>query len=135
MREELYKDLKRVLCDIEGVKHVDLWNHNVDFIEQEAAWERPAVFIEFQPIRWDSIVTGCEYRAKATINLHVVTDWTEESNIEQFRLLNDIQLRVAGMSGESYADFDLVSSITNHNHEDIVENIETYSCVGFRSIY
>ena len=27
-------------------------------------------------------------------------------------------------------EFDIDSSATNHNHEDIVENIETYTCVG-----
>lgn len=26
--------------------------------------------------------------------------------------------------------FDLVESQTNHNHEDIVENIEVYQCVA-----
>ena len=41
-----------------------LWNHNVEFIEQEENWERPAVFVEFCPIRWNAIVDGVEYRAE-----------------------------------------------------------------------
>ena len=32
-----------------AIKHIDLWNHNVEFIEQEEYWERPAVFIDSGP--------------------------------------------------------------------------------------
>ena len=35
MRKELYAVLKAAMEKIEAVKHVDLWNHNVEFIEQE----------------------------------------------------------------------------------------------------
>ena len=52
MRKEIYRAICAALQDIDGtpVKHVDLWNHNVEFIEQEEAWDRPAVFVEFAPI-------------------------------------------------------------------------------------
>lgn len=38
VREELYNAIKRHLRDIPAIKYIDLWNHNVEFIEQEAAW-------------------------------------------------------------------------------------------------
>ena len=47
MRKELYKALCERLKTVDNVKHIDLWNNNVEFIEQESAWQRPAVFIEF----------------------------------------------------------------------------------------
>ena len=159
MREELYSKLKgrlEALCiDVDGVyfdaaaeymidtdsieqdraiKHIDLWNHNVDFLEQEAPWPRPAVFIEFVPFKWHAIVPGVEYRAQPLINLHVVTDWAEQKDIGEFRLLDKIHEQLAGLEGESFMEFDIDSSATNHNHEDIVENIETYTCVGFRHL-
>jgi len=31
-------------------------------------------------------------------------------------------------------EFDLVESRTNHNHEEIVENIESYQCVAIKSL-
>ena len=52
-----------------------MWNRNVEFIEQEEGWERPAVFVEFGPIQWKPIVNGVEYRAEPQITLHIVTDW------------------------------------------------------------
>lgn len=160
MREELYRKLKsrlEALCiDVDGVyfdamaedmidayciekdrviKHIDLWNHNVEFIEQETPWERPAVFIEFVPFKWNAIMPGVEYRAEPLINLHVVTDWVDqESDIGHFRLLDKIHELLAGMSGKTFMELDIDSSTTNHNHEEIVENIETYTCVGFRRL-
>lgn len=160
MREELYKTIKarlEALCmDAEGVyydataenlidtdpiekeraiKHIDLWNRNVEFIEQEIPWERPAVFVEFLPFRWNAIATGVEYRAEPQVNLHVVTDWVEqESDLEAFRLLDRIHEQLADLSGETFMDFDIAASSTNHNHEEILENIETYSCTAFRHL-
>lgn len=157
MREELYRKLKtrlEALCvnaageyyerpdeaDMDdelyprAIKHIDLWNHNVEFLEQEAPWPRPAVFIEFVPFKWHAVVSGVEYRAQPLINLHVVTDWAEQKNIGEFRLLDKIHEQLAGLEGENFMEFDIDSSATNHNHEDIVENIETYTCVGFRHL-
>lgn len=134
VREELYNAIVDCLCGISEIKHIDLWNHNVEFIEQETAWARPAVFIEFAPIQWSPVVHGLEYRGAVTVKLHVVTDWTAESNIEQFRLLHKIHRALADMEGETFGECDLTASATNHNHEEIVENIETYTCVGLRSL-
>ena len=157
MREELYHKLKtrlEALCvnaageyyerpdeaDVDdelypcAIKHIDLWNHNVEFLEQEAPWPRPAVFIEFVPFKWHAVVPGVEYRAQPLINLHVLTDWAEQNDIGEFRLLDKIHKLLAGLEGENFMEFDIDSSATNHNHEDIVENIETYTCVGFRHL-
>ncbi len=118
-----------------AIKHVDLWNHNVEFIEQEDAWDRPAVFIEFVPFKWNAIVPGVEYRAQPRVNLHVVTDWSgKDSDAGQFRLLDKIHELLAGLEGNTFMEFDIEGSSTNHNHEDVVENIETYTCVGFRHL-
>lgn len=134
VREELYTRIAARLATIAEIKHVDLWNHNVEFIEQETAWERPAVFIEFAPIQWSPIVHGVEYRGAVTVNLHVVTDWNAGSNTDQFDLLHRIHMALSNMAGMTFGEFDIVASATNHNHEEIVENIETYTCVGIRSL-
>ena len=125
------------------VKHIDLWNHNVEFIEQETNWERPAVFVEFCPIRWKEIAAGVEYRADARVNLHIVTDWEgsasvgsdfKEEALEVFDLPELIHESLACLSGEKFFDLDLVESQTSHNHEEIVENIEVYQCVAVKRL-
>lgn len=126
-----------------AIKHIDLWNHNVEFIEQEENWERPAVFVEFQPIRWNAIQNSVEYRAEPIVNLHVVTDWQGsssadseflEKSLEVFDLLEAMHLQLACRRGKTFLEFDLVESDTNHNHEEIIENIETYQCVAIKSL-
>lgn len=117
-----------------AVKTVDLWNHNVEFIEQEVPWQCPAVFVEYGDLEWREWLSGEEYRAPATINLHVVTEWDPECGIGQFRLLDKIHETVMGLSGDKFVELDIQSSQTNHNHEQLVENIETYKCVARRLI-
>lgn len=145
MRKELYSMLCDRLKEVGGgaIRHIDLWNHNVEFIEQEESWARPAVFVEFRPIKWNAIVNGVEYRAEPEVALHVVTDWTgsvsdgspfKEESLEVFDLLEEIHAALACMEGETFMEFDLVESDTNHNHEDIVENIEVYQCVAYKSL-
>ena len=145
MRKELYNLLCKELKEVgDGmIRHIDLWNHNVEFIEQEENWARPAVFVEFCPIRWKAIVSGVEYRAEPEVRLHIVTDWKgaasvdspfREEALEVFDLPELIQERLTCMEGETFKVFDLVESQTNHNHEDIVENIEVYSCVAIKRL-
>ena len=118
-----------------AIRHIDLWNHNVEFIDQETPWERPAVFIEFEPIHWVSIVPGLQYRSEGRVKLHIVTDWTDDvSGIKMLDLPEAIQAALYGLEGDSFTDLTLAESHTNHNHEDIVENIEVYSFVTFRNI-
>ena len=122
-----------------AIKHIDLWNQNVEFIEQETAWGRPAVFIEFEPIHWNSIVPGIEYRADARVSLHIVTDWASTVGDESdgsgkfFELPDKIHDVLAGLEGDNFKDFTLEESLTNHNHEEIVESIEVYSFIAFKS--
>lgn len=125
------------------IKYIDLWNHNVEFIEQEENWDRPAVFVEFCPIQWQAIQNGVEYRAEPTVNLHVVTDWQgssasdsafREESLEVFDLLDEIHRALSCMAGETFMAFDLVGSRTNHNHDALIENIESYECVAIKRL-
>ena len=143
MRKELYNLICQKLGEIEEIKHIDLWNHNVEFIEQEENWARPAVFVEFCPIQWNAIAPGVEYRAEPQVKLHIVTDWEgsadagsqfKEEALKVFDLVDTIHRKLACLDGETFMQLDLVESQTNHNHEDIVENIEMYQCVAIRSL-
>lgn len=143
MRKEIYKMLCERLGNIPEIKYIDLWNHNVEFIEQEDNWERPAVFVELCPINWEATVAGMRYVTEAKVNLHVVTDWLgssaansdqREESLTVFDLLEKIHTALADVDGEHFKEFDISNSTTNHNHEDILETIETYSYVGYREL-
>ncbi len=159
MRKELYKAIadRLFLIAADGsmidpeveeqperlIKHVDLWNHNVEFLDQEQPWERPAVFVEFTPIVWETIKPDREYRSKPVVNLHIVTDWAGDASAGS-ELQDDalavldysgiIHKALQGLEGEHFNRFDLAETHTNHNHDEIVESIEVYKCVAERKL-
>lgn len=127
MRKELFNAVKAKLsADVPEVKHIDLWNHNVEFIEQEDMWERPAVFVEFGKIEWSPFQGGSR-RGSGTVAIHLVTDWTEGGHDAAFDLSHCVYKALEGLSGESFNGLSLTETNTNHNHEEILESIDTYA--------
>lgn len=137
MRKELYKALCECLKGIgdSEIKHIDLWNRNVEFIEQEEAWERPAVFVEYGPIKWDPYVGGKLQRGNGMVKLHIVTDWNgsaaadspdRDTALEAWDLSEKIQQALEGLSCDRVNALWLEETHTNHDHEEIVESIDVY---------
>ena len=55
-------------------KHCDLWNRQVEFLEQETPFETPAVFVEFTNIEWRTLGQHVQ-EADLTVRFHIVTPW------------------------------------------------------------
>lgn len=149
MRKEFYLAVSERLLSIEGepIKYVDLWNNNVEYIEKETGWPRPAVFVEFRPVMWERMTTrgANEYQARAEIRLHIVTDWNgsassehsdeaRQQTIEALDLSEQIHAALLGLTGEHFGDLEIQATLTNHNHEELVENVEVYNVTFVRSI-
>lgn len=125
-RRELYAAIKSAIGRVDKVKHIDLWNHNVEFIEEEAGWARPAVFVEFGAIVWQPY-TGGGYRGEGSVRLHVVTDWVEGGQEAAWDLIEKIRAAMEDVAGDGFHGLRLAETVTNHNHEDILESIEGYA--------
>ena len=79
MRREIFEKICREVAMLEGpdgerlIKHVDLWNRNVEFAVEDEVWPRPAVFVEFGVIDWrhDRPAPGkrCSMRCSAELSL------------------------------------------------------------------
>ena len=104
MRSFFYLQLQErleQLPDRQGVPAVrtyDLWNEQVDFIEEEEPFDMPAVFLEFMPYKWTTL-SGAVQQAAVTVRLHVVTPWKgssrkgsryQQQSLERFSLLEEI---------------------------------------------
>ena len=121
---------------VSAIRHIDLWNHNVEFIEQEESWGRPAVFIEFSPIVWENRTKSIgDYTGTFTLHLHVVTDWSGSSSSESsfleeslsvFSLLEAIDESVCNLLAPAVKRLRLTGSVTNHNHAELNESVERY---------
>lgn len=134
IRTELYKNIMAALMDAGTAAYVDLWNQNVEFIEQEAAWPRPAVFVEFGPVSWAPYKEGL--RGSGSVRLHTVTDWEGDSSsasagldapLESFAVQERVIRAVEGVRCVNVSALRLCETLTNHNHEDIVESISVFA--------
>ncbi len=127
MRKELFNAIKaKLTTDVPEVRHIDLWNHNVEFVELEDGWERPAVFVEFGDIEWSQFQGGGQ-RGKGVVNIHLVTDWAEGGHDAAFDLGRKVHFALDGLGGEDFNGMALVATRTNHNHEEILESTDSYA--------
>lgn len=127
MRKELFNAIKAKLAsDVPEVQHIDLWNHNVEFVEQEEGWARPAVFVEFGKIEWSPFQGGSQ-RGKGLVTIHLVTDWAAGGHDAAFDLCHQVHTALDGLSGDDFNGMALVETNTNHNHEEILESIDCYA--------
>ena len=122
------------------VKHFDLWNEQVEFIEQEEPFGILAVFVEFRPVRWATL-GGMVQQADVDIRLHIVTRWKGSAKdgslfltdaLERFDLLDRIDRCLFNLQeaegGTSFCMFRRTGSSTNHDHDELVEDIADYTC-------
>lgn len=140
MRKQLYLaiiDRLKQIKDENGepkIKHFDLWNEQVTFIEQEEPFDLPAVFIEFLPIQWRTANDGTQ-TAEVQFRLHIITPFKgaagdgsmyQTEALELFDLLDNVNKVMFKMSGDYFRSTLRVRSDTNHNHEELIESLETY---------
>lgn len=140
MRKQLYLSIIERLKEIKDmngeplIRHFDLWNEQVVFLEQEEAFEFPAAFIEFLPVRWKQLNDGTQ-EAAIQFRVHIVTDFKgssadgsayQKNALELFDLLDQVNANLSGMKGENFRGMFRIESSTNHNHEEVIESLETF---------
>lgn len=128
MRKNLFEALKaKITADVPEVQHIDLWNRNVEFIEQEDNWARPAVFVEFGTIDWSPFIGGRLRRGSSTLLLHLVTDWNEDGYATAFDLSSRLHRALEGLEGQYFGPLALTQTMTSHDHEELLESIDVYA--------
>ncbi|MCM1035551.1 MAG: hypothetical protein NC038_05585 [Paludibacter sp.] len=143
MRKTLYKQITAALEMLPEIAHIDLFNNQLTYSEGEQPFLTPAVLIEFDAIEWRHLLHGVR-EAAIQIHLHVITDsrvspWAE--NIKVFDLLDRINHTLHGLhamdeNGSIMDALTLAQSSTDHDFDELQDNIETYQChVTDRSAY
>ncbi len=140
MRKQLYLDIKNKIKaikddnDLQLIKHFDIWNQQVDFLEAETPFEYPAVFIEFEPIQWQTQANRVQ-QAELLVKIHIVTRWfaqtadyspTEDISLNYLDIPDKIFIAIQGTATTNSGGLMRISSIVNHNHGDILDSIEVY---------
>lgn len=137
MRRMLYERIcAKLQKDLPEVKHYDLWNENMDNLDQGGIFDTPAVFLEFDPISFTSQARGIP-RCPITLTLHVITRYTPQrptrsgyapEALQHLELLERIEMALIGLSGEGFSALQLVSAELGHNHTALQNHLERFTC-------
>lgn len=136
MRKQIFKAIADAVAAVPGVGFVDLWNNQVQTLNGGTAFPLAAVFIEFETVEWKQQNMGAR-RGALAVRLHVVTravathghnDPRINDALAVFDLLDNINAAMQAMRGANFSGFMLTASATNHDHAEIVENVERYIC-------
>lgn len=136
MRKQIFKAIAGGVAAVPGVAFVDLWNNQVQTLNGGSAFPLPAVFIEFEAVEWKQQNMGAR-RGALAFRLHVVTravvtHGINDSRIDEalavFDLLDDIATTMQGLRGNNFSGIMHTTSATNHDHAELVENVERFIC-------
>lgn len=121
-----------------AINHVGLWNENTTRLTQLRPFSPPAVFIEFYPITWGELGRNAVH-GDMVIRLHIVTATLAQTDtpyraeaLQRFRLIRAIKAAfvnfggAADKEGRSFSRFKYYGSSTDHNHEQICEDLEEW---------
>lgn len=119
-------------------KHFDLWNQNVEFIEEETPFETPAIFVEFLPIDWKTMGRQ-QQDANLTVRFHIVTEWQaqtaqytpEDLRNRALRYLMIPSILVHAMQGFCTPFTNglmRTKTVPNHDHDRYVDSVEEFEC-------
>jgi hypothetical protein len=84
MIKEHYQALKQRLFEIPDVKIIDWYMGQDESLEgNNLVWGTPAIYIEFDPIQWQTLGNGIQ-RGTMTFNIRLVTDSLHDSDQKLF---------------------------------------------------
>ncbi|MDD4747138.1 MAG: hypothetical protein PHW19_07640 [Salinivirgaceae bacterium] len=144
MTKEIYNAIANKLATVTNnngnrvFRHIDLWNTQVEFLEQEQPFEMPACFIEITPIQWQQLGRGAQ-QANIDIALHIVTQWQlptfhngtyQAAGTEYLDIPNHVWADLHRHSNPAFGTLMRITSHVNHNHAEIIDSVENYRGVA-----
>ena len=152
MRRDIYIALRRLIRqEIPEIKHLGLWNENMEELSGGLLFDTPAVFVEFAPVTFTGSGQGIP-RAPMEIILHLVHKYTPEDPHQELEdgsydrpdhlddpldyldLLEQLETAPIGLSGNHFSGLQLVSSDLDHQHGELMHHWVTFiTGVGYPS--
>lgn len=121
-----------------AILHVGLWNENTLRLTQSRPFQPPAVFVEFFPVTWSEAgrnTVACDQ----VLQLHIVTATLAQTDtpyrdeaLLRFSLIRAIKAALVDFAGaaddrgRSFSRFKYYGSSTDHNHEQLCEDLEQW---------
>lgn len=143
MRKLVFLSVSEALKGLQVIKTFGMWNQQIAFAEEEV-FDTPAIFIEFGNMPWRSLGGGV-MQTDSSFKLHIVTEYKgseEDGSLQQadalnrFDILESIDAALLNLSGGNATSNQFINvlpstSSTNHDHGELVEDIEEFTFRGY----
>lgn len=138
MRKTLFLTIATQIKEhVPGIAHIDLWNEHLTNIQAETAWPVPSVFIEFGQYNVKQLANHV-YTADIPVHLHIITrakparrgiddEQRFTEMLSYFDLIDRIHQVMVTIHSDTISTPMLTTSVTNHNHGELIESIESYT--------
>ena len=125
---------EQIKSEVPDIQFLDLWNDNVQNLAGGALWPTPALFVEFEAVEWRQ--EGRLGRmGNVAVRLHVVTrevkyngydDPRCQEALQRFDLIRQVNTAMQRLNGQGFTTFMLTTTATNHNHAELIEDVQRY---------
>jgi hypothetical protein len=149
MRKFIYLSIVERLKQIKNtddeqvIKHFDIWNNNLEYIEDEQPFNTPAVFVEFQSINWRYQANKLYNTDLVAIRLHIVTQRNaptahendcELQSLEFFDIIDSIRKSIIGYENKCltgiHGPLFNVQSDTDNDAAELRNDVEIFTCTA-----
>lgn len=127
----LYNGIKTDLEAITGVKHVALWNNQIEHERQEIPFLYPAIFIEFMPSNYRDkgrAATSQEY--DMNVRLRICFEEYKQTDVEILTLVDSVWQKMHKKQYGTFGQLLRRNEEQDYDHPNIQQYIQDYATLG-----
>jgi hypothetical protein len=127
----IYNSLKNDLVAITGIKHVALWNNQLERENEENPFLYPAIFIEFLPSNYrDKGKFAVSQEYDMTVRLHVCFESYLDEDTTILTLLDNVWQTVHNKQYSTFGKLLRRNEEQNFDHPNVQIYIQDYATLG-----
>jgi len=116
------------------IKHFDLWNEQIAHGNDGQIFAMPAIFIEYNPIKWEQL-GALRQTASVSFNLIIVSETkarssdnspTQDKALAHLQLIGIVHKCLQNWNGDYFGSLTRTDSVHNHDFTNILAHVETY---------
>ena len=133
--------LAQLQTKVPGIKFIDFWNNQFDMLntEDEIPFNFPAVFIEIDPIEWQTLADSSQ-QSPAVIIMHLGVETLQETSNQELLatraagmnhlpLVQDISKALHGFSGTNFGTITRIGTTFDQNYGSVKEILIPFKCL------
>lgn len=127
----LYNSVKTDLLTLTGIKHVALWNNQIERENVENAFLYPAIFIEFLPSTYrDKGNKAQSQEYDMIVRLHICFESYLDEDATILTLTDSVWQLMHRKQYGTFGNFSRVNEEQNFDHPNVQDYIQDYRTLG-----